>query len=262
MEPPGGRSRSRPRYTGLGEGDRHRGDNRDTIFVTFSSTLSGRPRSSSASGRLRYVWTRATTSRAERHVRQQRDLGIFTDFSNDLSSRRTNFRKRDPARNLRLEQRREAGPPRQPAPRQRRRRRSANLRTRRRRHRHRRAPRRHSCTTTGHRPGQREKLDRAEQRPSSEHATGIANFQIDGAQGPKGMQILHNSIDMAVDGRWAVLITASTSTTSSGTTSCNQNPARRDLLRQRGRHDQHRQRLQHHGSLSNAGQISATTCSR
>jgi hypothetical protein len=42
------------------------------------------------------------------------------------------------------------------------------------------------------------------------HASGITNFQIDGAAGPRGMQILHNTIDMAADGRWAILISSST----------------------------------------------------
>lgn len=38
------------------------------------------------------------------------------------------------------------------------------------------------------------------------HASGITNFMIDGAAGPAGMQILNNTIDMASDGRWAILI--------------------------------------------------------
>jgi parallel beta-helix repeat protein len=42
------------------------------------------------------------------------------------------------------------------------------------------------------------------------HASGIANFQIDGAAGPKGMRILNNTIDMASDGRWAILFKSST----------------------------------------------------
>ena len=42
------------------------------------------------------------------------------------------------------------------------------------------------------------------------HASGIACFQIDGAAGPSGMQILNNTIDMASDGRWALLFKSST----------------------------------------------------
>ncbi len=38
------------------------------------------------------------------------------------------------------------------------------------------------------------------------HATGIVNYAADGAEGPRGMQILHNTVDQAVDGRWALLI--------------------------------------------------------
>src|SRR5438093_3946956 len=35
-------------------------------------------------------------------------------------------------------------------------------------------------------------------------------FQIDGAAGPKGMQILNNTIDMPFDGRWALNFLQST----------------------------------------------------
>jgi parallel beta-helix repeat protein len=42
------------------------------------------------------------------------------------------------------------------------------------------------------------------------HASGIACFQIDGAAGPTGMQILNNTIDMASNGRWALLVKSST----------------------------------------------------
>jgi Right handed beta helix region/Protein of unknown function (DUF1565)/Domain of unknown function (DUF4214) len=42
------------------------------------------------------------------------------------------------------------------------------------------------------------------------HATGITNFRQDGAEGPRGMQILHNTIDMPADGRWALLLSATT----------------------------------------------------
>jgi parallel beta-helix repeat protein len=38
------------------------------------------------------------------------------------------------------------------------------------------------------------------------HATGIVNYHGDGAVGPSGMQILHNTVDQAADGRWALLI--------------------------------------------------------
>lgn len=37
------------------------------------------------------------------------------------------------------------------------------------------------------------------------HATGIANFKQNAAAGSKGMEIYHNTIVMASDGRWAVL---------------------------------------------------------
>jgi hypothetical protein len=42
------------------------------------------------------------------------------------------------------------------------------------------------------------------------HATGITNFRQDGAAGPRGMQILHNTIDMPSDGRWALLFNSTT----------------------------------------------------
>ena len=42
------------------------------------------------------------------------------------------------------------------------------------------------------------------------HATGIVNYDGDGAAGPGNMQILHNTIDQAADGRWALLIHDST----------------------------------------------------
>jgi parallel beta-helix repeat protein len=38
------------------------------------------------------------------------------------------------------------------------------------------------------------------------HATGIVNYMGDGAEGPRGMSILHNTVDQAVDGRWALLM--------------------------------------------------------
>jgi len=41
------------------------------------------------------------------------------------------------------------------------------------------------------------------------HATGIALFQIDGALGPSGNEVSFNTIDMAADARWAVLISRS-----------------------------------------------------
>ena len=41
------------------------------------------------------------------------------------------------------------------------------------------------------------------------HASGITNFQIDGAAGPSGMQIVNNTIDMASDSRWALLFKSS-----------------------------------------------------
>jgi parallel beta-helix repeat protein len=37
-------------------------------------------------------------------------------------------------------------------------------------------------------------------------ATGIVNYQGDGAAGPTGMQILHNTVDQPSNGRWAMLI--------------------------------------------------------
>jgi parallel beta-helix repeat protein len=41
-------------------------------------------------------------------------------------------------------------------------------------------------------------------------ATGIANYRINGAAGPKGMQILHNTIDQPADGRWALMFSSTT----------------------------------------------------
>jgi hypothetical protein len=34
------------------------------------------------------------------------------------------------------------------------------------------------------------------------HASGIILFQIDGAEGPRGNRVYHNTIDMPADGRW------------------------------------------------------------
>ncbi|MEO8428905.1 MAG: right-handed parallel beta-helix repeat-containing protein, partial [Verrucomicrobiota bacterium] len=42
------------------------------------------------------------------------------------------------------------------------------------------------------------------------HSSGIICFQIDGVAGPKGMQILNNTIDMPTDGRWALSFVQST----------------------------------------------------
>jgi parallel beta-helix repeat protein len=41
-------------------------------------------------------------------------------------------------------------------------------------------------------------------------ATGIVNYAGDGAEGPRGMEILHNTIDMPSSGRWAVLVNNTT----------------------------------------------------
>ncbi|HUL51260.1 MAG TPA: right-handed parallel beta-helix repeat-containing protein, partial [Candidatus Nitrosotalea sp.] len=44
------------------------------------------------------------------------------------------------------------------------------------------------------------------------HASGIILFQIDGAEGPRGNRILHNTIDMASNGRWALGLNQTTGT--------------------------------------------------
>ncbi len=44
------------------------------------------------------------------------------------------------------------------------------------------------------------------------HASGIILFQIDGAEGPRGDQIYHNTIDQAPDGRWALGLKQTTGT--------------------------------------------------
>jgi parallel beta-helix repeat protein len=41
------------------------------------------------------------------------------------------------------------------------------------------------------------------------HATGICGFRINAAQGPKGLTIYNNTVDMASDGRWALRISES-----------------------------------------------------
>jgi len=41
-------------------------------------------------------------------------------------------------------------------------------------------------------------------------STGIVNYQGDGAAGPQGMKILHNTVDMPTNGRWALLINNTT----------------------------------------------------
>ncbi|MET0552189.1 MAG: right-handed parallel beta-helix repeat-containing protein [Vicinamibacteria bacterium] len=38
------------------------------------------------------------------------------------------------------------------------------------------------------------------------HASGIAAYRIDGAEGPRGLRILHNTIDQAANGRWALTL--------------------------------------------------------
>ncbi|HET9316166.1 MAG TPA: Calx-beta domain-containing protein, partial [Vicinamibacteria bacterium] len=42
------------------------------------------------------------------------------------------------------------------------------------------------------------------------HASGIIAFQIDGAAGPRGLQILHNTVDQASNGRWALQFSETT----------------------------------------------------
>ena len=42
------------------------------------------------------------------------------------------------------------------------------------------------------------------------HATGIVAFQGDGGDGPRGLQILHNTIDQASNGRWALQFSETT----------------------------------------------------
>jgi hypothetical protein len=42
------------------------------------------------------------------------------------------------------------------------------------------------------------------------HASGITQYRIDGAEGPRNNFILHNTIDQASDGRWALLISETT----------------------------------------------------
>ena len=45
------------------------------------------------------------------------------------------------------------------------------------------------------------------------HASGIIFFQIDGAEGPRGNQVYHNTIDMPADGRWDLNFLQTTGTT-------------------------------------------------
>jgi hypothetical protein len=42
------------------------------------------------------------------------------------------------------------------------------------------------------------------------HATGIVNYQGNGAEGPRGMVIVHNTVDQPSDGRWCMLIANTT----------------------------------------------------
>jgi len=42
------------------------------------------------------------------------------------------------------------------------------------------------------------------------HAAGIALFKQDGAEGPINVKVIHNTIDMAEDSRWAVIVKEST----------------------------------------------------
>lgn len=42
------------------------------------------------------------------------------------------------------------------------------------------------------------------------HATGIVNYQGDGAEGPRGMVIVHNTVDQPSDGRWCLNLLSTT----------------------------------------------------
>ncbi len=42
------------------------------------------------------------------------------------------------------------------------------------------------------------------------HATGIVAYRIDGAEGPRGIQVLHNTVDQASNGRWALQFSETT----------------------------------------------------
>ena len=44
------------------------------------------------------------------------------------------------------------------------------------------------------------------------HASGIILFQIDGAEGPRGNWIYHNTVDQAANGRWALGLKQATGT--------------------------------------------------
>jgi hypothetical protein len=63
------------------------------------------------------------------------------------------------------------------------------------------------------------------------HASGIANFMIDGAAGPSGMLIANNTIDMAADGRWAILVkSAAGANVLRNNILVNRNPARGGIV--------------------------------
>ena len=104
-----------------------RSDNRDTIFVTFSSYIVVDGLRSFGANRAAVRVDQSPNVTIRNGVfGNNATWGIFTDFSDDLLIENNEcFGSGTAARHLRLQQRRPAGPARQPLPRQRRRRASS-----------------------------------------------------------------------------------------------------------------------------------------
>ena len=81
------------------------------------------------------------------------------------------------------------------------------------------------------------------------HASGIIAYQIDGAEGPRGLQVLHNTVDQASNGRWALQFSETTGRERRAQQRPLQPPphARRPQLRHARGRRQREQRLQRPG---------------
>ena len=82
------------------------------------------------------------------------------------------------------------------------------------------------------------------------HATGIGMYQINGADGPRNNNVYHNTVHQAHDGRYALMIWDSTGPiTVRNNILYHPNPARGGIVYlDQLRRGQHQQRLQHPGS--------------
>ena len=194
-----------------------RPDNRDTIFITFSSYIVVDGLRSSGANRAAVRVDQSPNVTIRNGVFGNNGTwGIFTDFADDLLLENnecfgsvaehgiyvSNSGDRPVVRRNRVHDNNASGDPAQRRPQR-----------GRRRHHHGRPHRdTTSSTTTAPAGGAAINLDGVQDSIVrnnllyNNRATGIVNYQGDGAQGPRGMQILHNTIDMPSNGRWALLI--------------------------------------------------------